>query len=66
MIPNILKPLILLLASAAIASAQIPPVSSTPEEQARFLAVILLPRQSALAPLQQSPEYRPHQKTVQD
>jgi len=30
MIPDILKPLTLLLASVAIASAQIPPVSSTP------------------------------------
>jgi hypothetical protein len=66
MIPDLRKPLTLLLASAAIASAQIPPVSSTPEEQARFLAGIPLPRQSALAPLQQSPEYRAHQKTLQE
>jgi hypothetical protein len=66
MIPEILKPLPILLASAAIASAQMPPVSSTPEEQARFLAGIPLPRQSALAPLQQSAEYRAHQKTLQE
>lgn len=66
MIPEILKPLPILLASAAIASAQMPQVPSTPEEQARFLAGIPLPRQSALAPLQQAPEYRAHQKTLQD
>jgi hypothetical protein len=66
MIPEVLKPLTLLLASAAIASAQMPPASSTPEEQARFLAGIPLPRQSALAPLQQSAEYRAHQKTLQE
>ena len=66
MIPGILKLLPILLASAAIASAQMPPVSSTPEEQARFLAGIPLPRQSALAPLQQAPEYRTHQKTLQE
>jgi hypothetical protein len=66
MIPEILKPLPILLASAAIASAQMPPVSSTPEEQARFLAGIPLPRQSVLAPLQQAPEYRAHQKTLQE
>jgi len=66
MIPDILKPLTFLLAGAAIATAQIPPVSSTPEEQARFLAGIPLQRQSSLAPLQQSPEYRAHQKTLQE
>jgi hypothetical protein len=66
MIPDILKPLTFLLAGVVIASAQVPPGSSTPEEQARFLAGIPLPRQSALAPLQQSPEYRVHQKTLQE
>lgn len=66
MIPGILKLLPILLARAVIASAQMSPVSSTPEEQARFLAGIPLPRQSALAPLQQAPEYRAHQKTLQE
>lgn len=65
---DILKMLIVpfLLAVACAAQAQTSPGSSTPEEQARFLAGILLPRQSPLAPLQQSAEYRAHQKTLQE
>jgi len=55
-----------LLACAAIAKAQSTPGLSTPEEQARFLAGIPLPRQSLLFPLQQSPEYCAHQKTLQE
>ncbi len=65
---DILKPLMVpfLLTVACAAQAQNTPGSSTPEEQARFLAGILLPRQSPLAPLQQSAEYRAHQKTLQE
>ena len=65
---DILKPLMVpfLLTVACAAQAQNTPGSSTPEEQARFLAGILLTRQSPLAPLQQSAEYRAHQKTLQE
>jgi hypothetical protein len=64
--PDLLKPLIVLIACAASAIAQNAPGSSTPEEQSRFLAGITLPRQSPLAPLQKSPEYLAHQKTLQE
>lgn len=65
---GILRPLTVavVLVCAAIASAQNAPVSSTPGEQARFLAGIPLPRQSLLAPLQRSVEYRAHRKTLQE
>ena len=40
--------------------------ASSLQEQAEFLAGIPLPRQSVLSPLQQSPEYRDHQKQLQE
>ena len=40
--------------------------ASSLQEQAEFLAGIPLPRQSLLSPLQQSPEYRDHQKQLQE
>jgi len=40
--------------------------ASSLQEQAEFLAGIPLPRQSVLYPLQQSPEYRDHQKQLQE
>jgi hypothetical protein len=64
--PDILKLVSALIVGVAIASAQSPPLSSTPEEQARFLAGIPLPRQNPLSTLQQAPEYRAHQKTLQE
>jgi hypothetical protein len=40
--------------------------SSVPQEQAEFLAGIPLPQGNLLQPLQKSPEYRQHQKELQE
>jgi len=46
--------------------AETSPSVSTPQEQGEFLAGLTVPRQSTLAPLQKSPEYRDHQRKLQD
>ena len=57
------RPLVfLLLAGLALSSA---PASSV-QEQAAFLAGMPLSQDSTLAPLQKSPDYREHQKELQD
>ncbi len=51
---------------SAAASIEAPSPLTTLQEQAEFLAGIPLPRQSVLAPLQHSSEYRNHQKQLQE
>ena len=73
---NSRPPILLLLAalclpvlgneSSAAGYQQTPTSVSTPQEQAEFLAGLPLPRTSLLGTLQRSPEYRDHQKQLQD
>lgn len=53
----------LILSQGAVAAVLQP---SSPQEQAAFLAGIPLGKESILAPLQKSPEYRQHQKELQE
>ena len=54
--------LCLLIAGGGVAQG----IASTPQEQADFLAGLPLPKNSLLAGLQKSAEYREHQKELQD
>lgn len=58
--------ILLLLGISSQRTAAAETLPSTAQEQALFLAGLPLPKQSALYSLQQSSEYRQHQKELQD